>query len=219
MAPFVSVPEARFLLDVQKTWMTLFKNDAAFSGLHLRTKHPDNDVDFVYPLLVLKRVGDEKWSLNRLSGHFSEKFVPAGEDVDEEPSEVRYLKGYTYTAMYQFDLFTRTINDQLHWKSLIDQKLLHGSVGGNAFASVSPGLIAIPLRDFDSPQEPTGDVTDLRINYRPDADVSGQVLDAFDPDLHQYAISVNFWVNYLKENVEPAIAEIVSDVTLEDETE
>lgn len=218
MTAFVSVPEARFLLDVQKTWMVLFKNDANFNGLALRTKHPDNDKDFTLPMLVLNRVGDDKFSLNRNVGlHGQGKLVTMDEEEGLETDVVRYLKGYTYTAMYQFDLFTKTINDQLHWKSLIDQKLLHGSVGGDTFASVSPGHIAIPLRDFSSPGVTTGDVTDLRIEYRPDADVSGQVLNAFDSDLHQYAVSVAFWVNYLKENEAPAIAEIVSDITLEDE--
>lgn len=206
-ATFVSTPRARFETDLMKTWVEFFKSDSAFSNLSIRTKHPNIDKDLVLPILVLTPVASEDWTLDRLAGYFG--VLPKTGDATQQ---VR-LEGFTFKTMYQFDLLTYTRGDQLAWKALIDEKLLHGSIGGNAFASDAPGHMIIPLLDFVSPTSGTGTATDLVIQYRAD-NVSGQEVPTFDPELHQFSISVAFWVNYIQTTDESKIGELDTATTL-----
>lgn len=64
---FVSVPEERFILDVYKTWLAFFATDSSFSHVSVTPTMPDFDVRAKFPALVLKRVSEENWSLDRLS--------------------------------------------------------------------------------------------------------------------------------------------------------
>lgn len=208
-ATFTTVPRLRFETDIFKTWLKFFKSDPNFERLSIRSKHPNIDKDLVLPILVLKPVSSEDWSLDRLSGYFG-----ALDKIGDATRQVR-LEGFSFKTMYQFDLLTYNRGDQLAWKSLIDEKLLYGSIGGNAFASNAPGHMIIPVLDFPSPEDETGAATDLFIQFRTE-NISGQEVETFDPELHQFSISVMFWVNFIQGRDERKIGALdVLEPTLE----
>ena len=202
---FVSVPEERFLINVTKTWLKFFSADVNFSDVNILPVNANIDNDFQLPSLVLRWVSDEKWTLSRLSGLHSTKI--------EGQTEVK-LRGYTYMTMYQFDLYTKTISDQNRLSSLIYSKL-KSPTGADVFSAYGvKELIEIPLLDFASPTDSTGTETDLKIKFRYRKDVSWATIPAFDQEVHQHSISVEFWVDYLQENTNPIIAKIATNIIL-----
>ena len=101
--------------------------------------------------------------------------------------------------------------------SIVEKKLKFGSTP-DLFAEDTVGLpqrTVIPLLDFADATDSVGSPTDLAIRFRPQRQVDGLEIQAFDKELHQYAITVKFWIHYLKEYEYPIIKSIVDNITLD----
>ena len=99
--------------------------------------------------------------------------------------------------------------------AIIEKKLKQPDVFANDWGGIQKWT-SIPLLDFRESTSEEGSPTDLEIRLRPRDDVEGIELSAFDKELHQYAITVNFWINYLKEYEYPKILSI--DERINDES-
>ena len=99
--------------------------------------------------------------------------------------------------------------------SIVDKKLKQPDVFANDWAGIQKWTV-IPLLDFEQSTSEEGSPTDLEIRLRPWDDIDGLEVQAFDKELHQYAITVNFWINYLREYTYPQIHKI--DTTFNDES-
>lgn len=78
-----------------------------------------------------------------------------------------------------------------------------------------PQQTVIPLHDFADATDEMGTPTDLSIKFRPHRDVECLEMPAFDTELHQYTISVRFWIHYLKEYEFPKILTIADTYAIE----
>jgi len=197
---FVSVPEERIIIDLQKTWLSLFAEDNAFADMNILPEGKDKDEEFKIPSLVLKRVGAENFSLDRLQGYYNEHLI-------DDDRKVSQLYGYRITANYQFDILTRSLTDEAKYVGLVRKKLqFPNGVNPNCEATPLPKVLLIPIKDWESPTSFIE--TDLRIMYQYHVDIQAAKVSTFDPGLHQYSISVNFKVDYMKEHVVPSIRKI-----------
>lgn len=196
---FVSVPEERIITDLQKTWLTLFSDDADFSEINIIPEGHDQDENFKLPSLVLKRVGAENFSLVRLQGFYGEHLI--------DNKNIGQLYGYRIEATYQFDILTTSVTDQSKYVGLVRKKLQYPD-GESTFCGNSPisKVLLVTIKDWQSPTACID--TDLRIMYQYHEDVKAAQVKTFDPQLHQYSISVNFKVDYMKEYEVPSIQKI-----------
>lgn len=189
---FTSVPETRLTTDIMKTWLVWFSSEADFSDVNVVPEGRDVDESFRLPSLVLRRVSPEDLALTRVAGYH-------GEYSPDDNSKVGRLEGFTYMCSFQFDVLASSILEVNRIASLVLQKLKHGSLSDDVFASVEAARqTVIPLLDFASPTTSTGTATDLNIRFRAWRDVNSVKVPTFDPELHQISISVEFWVDYLK---------------------
>ena len=208
---FISVPEERFKTDLLKTRIGFFKNDPELAGVSVLSRLPDIDTWLKLPNIVIARVGKEKWGLSRLSWyHWDSK-----RSTLDSPNEVWQLKGYTLNAMRQINIMTKTIWEMDRISAIVERKLKQPEILANDWAGIQKWTV-IPLLDFEKSTSEEGSPTDLEIRFRPWDDIEGLEIQAFDKELHQYAITVNFWINYLKEYNYPQIHEI--DTTINDES-
>lgn len=201
---FTSVPEERFLTDVLKTWLTLFSENSNFSGVNITPNYPDKDTAFELPCIVVNRVGSARWVAQRLSGYY-------GVTSTASPGMVGEMKGLTYSAMYQLDVLSSSILQQQSIVSKINSILKGDSDGVNT--------TILPLKDFSDETSAVGTETDLKIKFRFWRDVMGSEVSTFDPTLHQYSISIDFWIDYITENEVPAIDKIEHTFSLDDSTD
>lgn len=203
---FISVPEERFKTDVLKTRIAFLKNDEELSGVTVLSRRPDIDIWLKLPNIVIYRVWKETWELARLSGyHGDSRRSPV-----DEPNQMWQLKGYTMTAMWQFDVMTKTVWEMNRISSVIERKLK--STNKVDLFAIDwfglPQMTVIPLLDFEDPTSEEGSPTDLAIRFQPFRDTECVEIPAFDTELHQYSITVNFWIHYLKEYEFPKILSI-----------
>jgi hypothetical protein len=210
---FITVPEERFKTDVLKTRISFLKNDEELSGVTVLSRRPDVDIWLKLPNIVISRVWKEDWELARLSGyHWESKRV-----ATDSPEEVWQLKGYTMTAMRQFDIMTKTIWEMNKIASIVERKLKSNDksdIFANDWAGL-PQTTVIPILDFADATSGEGSPTDLAIRFRPQRDVECVEIPAFDSELHQYAITISFWVHYLKEYEFPKIISIQTNTEIE----
>jgi hypothetical protein len=151
--------------------------------------------------VVLKWVSDSKWILSRLSGYY---WVSDKNSTDDTESRLYW---YCYQSMVQFDVYSTTHTELNSIVSFIMWRLKMEEPEGRPLQ-----IWKIPLLDFsDITSEWTE--TDLAINYKFWTDVSSHEISTFDPELLQVSISVNFWVDYLKEKTYPKISNINTNVT------
>lgn len=204
---FTSVPEERLQLDILQTLITFFSEDPKFAELEVTPNHPDKDTEFKIPSLVVKRVSNEDWALSRLSGFH-------GYFNTKSDRSIARREGYTFSGLYQFDLYTANITDQMRYSGLIYSKL-KSPTGQKVFANNSPRIIYIPVYDFPDPTSSSKSQTDLQIRYKFDEDVDGTEVSSFAPGLHQFSISLRFWCHYLNDTELPRILNINHPVNLE----
>lgn len=202
---FRSVPEADFLTDIQKSRLVYLKSEVTLSDKNILISHPDVDKWYKLPSIVINRVWSEVFKLARNSGTYKTQ------DVDVSTVEV--LKGYRYMAMYQFDIVDTTIWGINKLVSAIHKKL-RGTE--DVFANGGrPWITSIPVRHFASPQDAVWQETDLFIQFRYHEDIDSNEQVKQDKELHWYAISVDFRVNYLKAYSYPKISEIDTTVDID----
>jgi hypothetical protein len=66
-----------------------------------------------------------------------------------------------------------------------------------------PKQTVITVLDFSSPTISTD--TDLKIRFHYPRDVDGREVPSMDEEVQHYALTVRFWVDYLKEYAAPRI--------------
>jgi len=101
--------------------------------------------------------------------------------------------------------------------SIIERKLKSADKS-DLFANDWAGLpqrTVIPLLDFEDSTSEVGSPTDLAIRFKPYKDVECVEIPAFDTELHQYSITVAFWIHYLKEYEFPKISTIDTNVYID----
>lgn len=194
---FVWVQQETLLTDIIKTWIKFFKDTWDFQGINFRVTTPDTDKDLVLPLIVLKRVSNDTWSISRNGWYY---WINWGDATTETT-----LYWHTYSSLMQFDIMTTTITEanRIEW-------LLYKSLSPSSFWSRTQ----IPLRTFtgvDSNWSPT----DLQMKFYFDRDISWAMIPSFDPNLHQCSISVDFLVDYLSEVSNPKVVETVFNTDLD----
>ena len=197
--------------NVLKTWLMLLREDTGFSGVHITPKSPDEDKAFTLPCVVLKRVGEDSWNLARLSGYFREQ------DNEEDTTQLDVLRGYTYRAMYQFDILATTNNKINELSTKLNNILKSGDDSDIFVDGEGPKMTVITLKDFADSGSIDYTETDLLIKFKYWRDVSGNDVKTFDPELLQYSISVGFWVDYLQANTYPKLASVGYTATLSEE--
>lgn len=184
---FVWIQQETLLTDIIKTWIKYFKDTWDFTGINFKVATPDTDKELTLPLIVLKRVSNDSWSVNRNAGYF---WINWG-DVNTETT----LYWFTYTSLLQFDIMTTSITEcnNIQW-------LIYKSLQPTAFW----GRTHIPLRTFvwvDS----IGTATDLQMKFYFNKDVDSAVVPSFDPNLHQNSLSVEFMIDILSESSNPKV--------------
>lgn len=176
---FVSVEQKTFFSDILKTWVLLLNSNSELEWVAIRVDTPSTDIELKLPLIVLKRVSNDEWSLRRNNWYFWTK----NSTSDKE----KMLYGYTYTSTMQFDIMATTI-----WECNRIQWVLLSIITPEVMFSETK----IPLKHFqwniDSP-------TDLTMDFSFEKDVDWAILSTFDPNLHQHSISVTFDLDYLSE--------------------
>ena len=187
---FVSVLKEDFLEDINKTWITFLQNSWLFTWIDFKVNMPDTDKNLKLPLIVLKRVSDDKWTLSRNNWYFGTR---NNTNVLE-----RQLYGYTYSAMIQFDIMTTST-----WECNRIQGLL--------YSVLQPELISyrtiIPLRHF-AWNESVWSSTDLQLKFNFNKDVDWAIVSTFNPNLHQHSVSVRYDIDYLTETEVPKMLEL-----------
>lgn len=205
---FISVPEERFITDLMKTWLQYFSKDPDFSKVHITPRQPDVDKDFSLPSLCIRLIGSGNWNTTRLSGYHGYR------PTSLTDTTIGRLMGYTYFASYQLDMLAKWRWELDNYVAIINKKL-KAFDWSDVFADKGWAVqTVIPLLDFDSPQSSIGWPTDLRIRFRFWRDVDQVDMPAFDTELHQYSITVSFWIDYLKEYELPKIMSIDENITL-----
>lgn len=203
---FRSVPEERFITDVHKTLLSYFAKDPELLGVKVMPKYADESVLFTEPTLLIFRTDLESWDLDRTSGFY-------GYNDKEGDTTKKYLYGYTYKTTFQFDIYGNTrvrVNDLT---SLVYKKL-RSFGGADVFANGGPTTTQIPLRDFVSPADEFGELTDLSIKFRFWEDLNSHDVETFDRNLYQHSMMLKIWVPYLKEYEYPKIQKITQSVDI-----
>jgi len=205
---FKTVPEERFKNDVLKTWIAYFKNDPALSWVSVTSRRPDVDTTLKLPNILITRIWSESRDLMRLS--WFHWYQPA----EIPDATIWRLMWYTMNATYQIDIITKTIGDMNKYVWIVERKL-KSSTSSDVFADLWwPVQTVIPVLDFVTPTDPEWEVTDLKIRFRYHRNVDCIENTAFDAELHQYTITVDFRVHYLKEYELPKINKIKMYETL-----
>lgn len=185
---FITIPEEKFLEMVLKTWIMLFKTDDDFEDIKVIPAYPDDTSKLALPTLVVQQVSNGQWALARNNGYY---VAVSGSDS----TKINERRGYRYQTSYQFDLLTRTVKDQLQYEGKIMKKLRRSA---DIASSDGYNRVQIPVNDYTD--YPTVVATDLRIEYNYWKDVSAvRVADTTDYQIHQKSITVDFWIDYMKD--------------------
>lgn len=186
---FVSVPDERFMTDILKTWISYFKDDSAFTWLRITTKAPDETEKFTFPSLCIIRIGEEWFSLARTGWYYKSDIKTA--------TTVWTLRWYRVATMYQLSLYAKTHTELLKRTMLINKKLQSSTMADQLATFNMPKQTVIPVLDYASPTVPTQ--TDLKIRFHYPRDIDWREVPSMDEEVQHYAITVRFWVDYLKE--------------------
>ena len=184
---FVSIQQETLLTDIIKTWIKYLTDTGEFLWIAFKLDTPDTDIDLKLPLIVLKRVSNDTWSVNRNGWHFRVNWWDATTETT--------LYGYTYSSMIQFDIMTTTNTESNKIQGALYKALESSSFWGRTH---------IPLRTFvwvDKVWTPT----DLNMKFYFWKDVDWAVIPSFDPNLHQCSVSVEFMVDCLSEVSNPKV--------------
>lgn len=208
---FISVPEERFVTDVMKTWLTFLKDVPEFANVNILPRQPDVDVDFKYPAICMLRVEPEDWQVTR--NWWFHWRQPFDDDPVTNPTfRIWKLLGYTYMTTYQFDIYSESIWQQNEIVSVLNRYLKNADWTDVFLTRWCATQTVLTLKDFPNPTSATGTDTDLRIRFRYWRDVENIDKSTFDKEIHQYSVTVTFWVDYLKEYVFPSIQDIDTQI-------
>lgn len=206
---FISVPEERFRTDILKTRISYFKNDSELAWVSVLSRKPDVDTDLKIPNICITRIWNENRTLARLSWFFDYQ------SAEIDSATIWRLMWYTLTCSYQFDIMTKTIWDMNKYVSIVERKLKSNN-STDTFAELGGAYqTVIPILDFVSPTDTEWVATDLYIRFRMNRNVDWVEVIAFDQELHQYSITIDFRVHYLKEYELPKINSIQINETPE----
>ena len=201
--PFKTVSVDQVIEMMDRTWVMYFRSASGMGDVQVLPAYPDDTRKMRFPCLVMSQVGEARWTLGKCDGYYG---VISG----ETSSTLHEIRGYRYKAMYQFDLYTRTIKDQTKYEALIATHLRKGGVA-RPYSSV--GISEIPINDYS--EYPTVTATELRMRFRAYEDVdSSRIPKAFDQQLHQTSLRVSFWSDIVKNNEEDRVLTIKPDITL-----
>lgn len=202
---FTSIEEEHFLDSVLKSWIYYLELSDTFSGVDITLKRPDVDNEFKLPCIVIKRVGNDQFQVARNAGFYKNT-------EGDDSTELIELRGYRYTSMLQFDLYATTIgklNDMIS-KMFLKLRGFEDVFADGRWISWT----SIPLYNFALTTKNYKWDTDLSICWRYHVDVSSNEWPIWDPELHLYNISVDFWVDYLKPYKYPIISKVKTTATI-----
>lgn len=184
---FVSVQQETLLTDIIKTWINHFTSTWNFAGVNFRVDTPDTDIDLKLPLVVLKRVSNDTWSINRNAWYFWINWWDANNQTT--------LYWYTYNSLVQFDIMCTTISEC-------------NKIQGFIYKALQPSGFwwhtNIPIRTYVW-IDTVWKSTDLKMKFYFWKDIDWATLPSFDPNLHQSSVSVNFSIDCLSEVSNPKI--------------
>ena len=222
----VAIPPTRLHTDILKTVLTFFSGDADFDGAAIRERGFDKDTDMVLPCLIIKDLSSGGQVLARNSGYYGVTSAPdnPGADLtlgnDDDYPQLGRLMGYRLELLLQIDIVARTIAERNRLRQLVEAKLKGtGASSSDAFAALGmPVQVSIRVLDFPSPETTKAQAvaTDVYLKSRFWRDVEGVEVPTFDPELHQFSISINCWVDNIQAYNIPQIASITQPVTIED---
>ena len=108
---------------------------------------------------------------------------------------------------YQFSLYEKTQSYLMKRVMLIHKKLKSPAMTDPLATHRRPTQTVIPVLDY-FPNPNVGVATDLEIRFRYQTNVNGKELPNMDNELHQYAFTVSFRIDYLKAYNVPMIMAI-----------